>query len=264
MRLGILIVPSLVLAAARPGFPTCGDQATDAQAVADTRTAAASECDCAAAASHASYVACVVRVANTAARRGTLRPQCRTAVVRCAARSTCGRPHRAGRLAAVPRRQAGAPVPAALPAAVTPVQPATARRQRPPPPRRSGRAAAATSTATMGTAARRIAASTGRASTAASVSDPAARSAAAPGRRRIALRRDGSTPAAIRSAAATVIGASSRAAAAGRSAATAWDAKSRQPAARAVDHGERRRTPAPCGCRLEPAAPSRLSAAAQG
>ena len=92
MRLGILIVSSLVLAAARPSFPTCGDQATDAQAVADTRAAAASECDCAAAASHASYVACVVRVANTAARRGTLRPQCRTAVVRCAARSTCGRP----------------------------------------------------------------------------------------------------------------------------------------------------------------------------
>src|SRR5438552_292234 len=92
MRLGILIVSSLVLAAARPSFPTCGDQATDAQAVADTRAAAASECDCAAAASHASYVACVVRVANTAARGGTLRPQCRTAVVRCAARSTCGRP----------------------------------------------------------------------------------------------------------------------------------------------------------------------------
>src|SRR5439155_362978 len=92
MRLGILIVSSLVLAAARPGFPACGDQAADAQAVADTRAAAASECDCAAAASHASYVYCVVRVANTAARRGTLRPQCRTAVVRCAARSTCGRP----------------------------------------------------------------------------------------------------------------------------------------------------------------------------
>src|SRR5207249_3671475 len=83
MRLGILIVSSLVLAAARPSFPTCGDQAADAQAVADTRAAAASECDCAAAASHASYADCVVRVANAAASRAapattttTLRPRC--------------------------------------------------------------------------------------------------------------------------------------------------------------------------------------------
>src|SRR5437016_6033007 len=44
----------------------------------------------------------------------------------------------------------------------------------------------------------------------------------------------------------------SRVAAAGRSAATASDAKFHQPVARAVNHGERLRTPMSWGCHLEP------------
>jgi len=86
-----LIAGSLAVAAARPGFPSCGDRPADAQAVVDARAAAAARCDCAAA-SHATYVDCVARVANGEARAGRLRPQCRAAVLRCAAHSTCGRP----------------------------------------------------------------------------------------------------------------------------------------------------------------------------
>jgi len=85
-----LMAFSLAIAAARPALPTCGDRPGDAQAVVDAR-AAATRCDCAAA-SHAAYVDCVARVANGEARAGRLRPQCRAAVVRCAGRSTCGRP----------------------------------------------------------------------------------------------------------------------------------------------------------------------------
>src|SRR5262245_15766450 len=91
MRLGTLILFSLLLAAARPCFAACGDQPADAKAVADTRSDAASQCDCPTATSHADYVACVLRAATAAVRAGTLRPQCRAAIVRCAARSTCGR-----------------------------------------------------------------------------------------------------------------------------------------------------------------------------
>ncbi|TMA36263.1 MAG: hypothetical protein E6J75_10975 [Deltaproteobacteria bacterium] len=87
-----LIAFSLVITAAQPGLPACGDRPGDTQAVADARAVVATRCDCAAAASHASYVDCVARAANAEARAGRLRPQCRAAVVRCAARSTCGRP----------------------------------------------------------------------------------------------------------------------------------------------------------------------------
>ena len=93
-RAQALIAFSLAIAAARPGLPSCGDRPGDAQAVADARAVAATRCDCAAAASHATYVDCVARVANAEARAGRLRQQCRPAAVRCAARSTCGRPGR--------------------------------------------------------------------------------------------------------------------------------------------------------------------------
>ncbi len=82
----------LALLAARPAFPACGDRPGDAEAVAAARAAAAAECDCAAASTHVDYVHCVVAVATRAVRSGQLRPRCRGAVVRCAARSTCGRP----------------------------------------------------------------------------------------------------------------------------------------------------------------------------
>ena len=90
--LAVSIAAVLVLLAARPVLPACGDRPGDAGAVAATRAAAEARCDCAAATSHDGYVQCVGRVASDAVRNGQLRLRCRRAVVSCARRSTCGRP----------------------------------------------------------------------------------------------------------------------------------------------------------------------------
>ena len=86
------IAAVLVLLAARPVLPACGDRPGDAGAVAATRAAAEARCDCAAATDHEQYALCVAGVANEAVWKGQLRLRCRSAVVRCAVRSTCGRP----------------------------------------------------------------------------------------------------------------------------------------------------------------------------
>lgn len=60
--------------------------------VAAARAAAAGACDCAAATDHGAYVACVSHSANAEVTAGRLAPRCRGQVVRCASRSTCGKP----------------------------------------------------------------------------------------------------------------------------------------------------------------------------
>ena len=70
----------------------CGDDPGDAQAVADARAQVDADCDCAGAPSHRDYVRCALGVARTRADAGQLRSQCRSAVKRCAAKSTCGKP----------------------------------------------------------------------------------------------------------------------------------------------------------------------------
>ena len=70
---------------------SCGSMPGDADAVAATRAAAAAACDCAGARNHGSYVSCVSHVARDAVQDGSLRAECKGEVVRCAARSTCGR-----------------------------------------------------------------------------------------------------------------------------------------------------------------------------
>jgi len=87
-----LIAFVLTLPAAPAVFAACGDRPQDAQAVAAARAAAAARCDCASARSHVRHVSCVAGVASDAVRKGQLRALCKAAVVRCAARSTCGRP----------------------------------------------------------------------------------------------------------------------------------------------------------------------------
>ncbi len=84
---------SLVLAVGPRAFAGC-DQSdpTVASQVKTARSNADSECGgCAAATNHGQYVSCVagkVKAMDSTA----LPPQCRGAVVRCAARSTCGKP----------------------------------------------------------------------------------------------------------------------------------------------------------------------------
>ena len=62
------IAAVLVLLAARPVLPACGDRPGDAGAVAATRAAAEARCDCAAATDHEQYALCVAGVANDPAR----------------------------------------------------------------------------------------------------------------------------------------------------------------------------------------------------
>ncbi|HSV06275.1 MAG TPA: tail fiber domain-containing protein [Candidatus Binatus sp.] len=86
-----LVGCAFVFAAVRVASADCGDRPGDAEAVAATRAAADVHCDCATAARHGTYVECIAGVADDEMRAGRLRRRCRAAVVRCAARSTCGR-----------------------------------------------------------------------------------------------------------------------------------------------------------------------------
>jgi len=65
--------------------PTTDPDKTD---IADARAAVAANRDCASSASHKAYVGCAAQQADAVLQN----KDCRRAVVRCAARSTCGRP----------------------------------------------------------------------------------------------------------------------------------------------------------------------------
>lgn len=93
MRLVRLALTALLaLPIASTAGAACGDQPGDAGAVAMARALAATRCDCATAPSHGQHVRCVGAVAREALRARTLPERCVAQVVRCAARSTCGRP----------------------------------------------------------------------------------------------------------------------------------------------------------------------------
>ena len=65
---------------------------TDTAAVAATRAEGDMQCPCATSANHGQYVHCVAGVAKAAVASGSLPQECKSAVVRCAANSTCGKP----------------------------------------------------------------------------------------------------------------------------------------------------------------------------
>src|SRR5262245_57445561 len=72
--------------------PACGTVSGDTDQVAAVRASVTDQCDCAGSRNHGQYVSCTAHVVNAAVRRGELRDPCRGEVLRCAARSTCGRP----------------------------------------------------------------------------------------------------------------------------------------------------------------------------
>lgn len=90
-RLRGIVACLLVLGAAPGARAACGDRPRDAGDLAAARAVAAGRCDCDAATSHAPYVQCVARVASEAVAAGDLRRECRVNLVRCGARSSCGR-----------------------------------------------------------------------------------------------------------------------------------------------------------------------------
>lgn len=96
MRSALLVALLLVVGAARV-FAKCGDGPTDNGTVVAARQDAASTCPCASFANHGQYVKCVRGVANARSHLDPPDPNflprdCKSAVVRCAAQSACGKP----------------------------------------------------------------------------------------------------------------------------------------------------------------------------
>src|SRR2546426_1681077 len=94
MSLGRVFLAAALLAFGQQrSFAAC----TDSAAVAATRAAADQACTskgmgCSTAKSHGEYVSCVAHQAKAAVKAGTLPKQCKGTVVKCAAKSTCGKP----------------------------------------------------------------------------------------------------------------------------------------------------------------------------
>jgi hypothetical protein len=87
--LGGLLLGSLFMAA--PARALC-DSPEDLAAVANTRALVEQRCNCEGAITHGQYVKCVAQVANEEMSALRLPRECRKVVIKCGARSTCGRP----------------------------------------------------------------------------------------------------------------------------------------------------------------------------
>jgi hypothetical protein len=82
------VAVSLIIFSVQHSAAKCDATGADAGDVATARAAVAENCDCAGAVNHGQYVKCATEQAKT-----TLANQsCKGAVVKCAARSTCGKP----------------------------------------------------------------------------------------------------------------------------------------------------------------------------
>src|SRR5882724_6003366 len=94
MSLGRVFLAAALLAFGQQrSFAAC----TDSAAVVATRAASDQACTskgtgCSTAKSHGEYVSCVAHQAKAAVKAGTLPKQCKGTVVKCAAKSTCGKP----------------------------------------------------------------------------------------------------------------------------------------------------------------------------
>src|SRR5262245_27715500 len=86
-----LRVMLVVLAQASVVLATC-ESPSDQAAVARVRVVADTQCNCASATHHRLYVRCVARTVAAAEREGQVPAACRSKVLHCAARSTCGLP----------------------------------------------------------------------------------------------------------------------------------------------------------------------------
>jgi hypothetical protein len=89
-----LLALSLLFVVADRGYAGCGDNPGDDAAVAAARAQVATDCSCAGSPTHGAYVACAATVARDRAQSDPplLPKNCRGAVVKCAAKSTCGKP----------------------------------------------------------------------------------------------------------------------------------------------------------------------------
>lgn len=89
-----LAIALLTFGIGHVAYAGCGSQPGDQDAVIAARTAADAACNCQSFTSHGAYVSCVAGVANTlsSGTNPSLPTDCKGAVKRCAAHSSCGKP----------------------------------------------------------------------------------------------------------------------------------------------------------------------------
>jgi hypothetical protein len=87
-----LLALSLTVVVAERGYAACGDAPGDAAAVAAARAQVEADCPCGGFPNHGQYVRCAAGVAKARADADLLPKSCKGAVVKCAAKSTCGKP----------------------------------------------------------------------------------------------------------------------------------------------------------------------------
>ena len=87
-----LVAFSALFLVASQAQAKCGDAVGDDAAVAAARVQANADCPCASFDNHGQYVKCVKGVAIARADNMTLPKNCKGSVIKCAAKSTCGKP----------------------------------------------------------------------------------------------------------------------------------------------------------------------------
>ena len=89
-----LAIGLFVLGSGHLVYAGCGSMPGDEAAVIAARATAAGMCNCATAVNHGAYVKCVAGVANqlSSGTNPSLPKNCKGAVKKCAAHSTCGKP----------------------------------------------------------------------------------------------------------------------------------------------------------------------------
>ena len=89
-----LLAFSFCLGAVQTVYAGCGDNPGDDAAVLAARQQVEADCDCAGSTNHGEFVSCAAAVANARASADPplLPKNCKGAVKRCAAKSTCGKP----------------------------------------------------------------------------------------------------------------------------------------------------------------------------
>jgi hypothetical protein len=89
---GFLLTGLVLIAAGAAAAAPCDREGSDLSAIAAARVQVAAQCDCVGAATRGAYVRCARDVVQARVDGGQLNPRCRRDVMRCARKSTCGRP----------------------------------------------------------------------------------------------------------------------------------------------------------------------------
>jgi len=92
LALPLVLFAGSLLIAPTHALGACGTNPGDPAAIAEVRSLVEQQCDCATAVSRKVYLRCAGAVLDLAVAQGRLSTGCRSAVKKCATKSTCGRP----------------------------------------------------------------------------------------------------------------------------------------------------------------------------